>query len=126
MPKSAKLGQNFLHDRNVARKIVDLLHEQQRPLLEIGAGKGILSELLLERFAGRQVTLVEIDPALAAELERRFRGRAEIIGSDILQVDLAALFPRDKVTVIGNLPYHISKPLTTGSSPSAPGSARRS
>ncbi|MFH2107448.1 MAG: 16S rRNA (adenine(1518)-N(6)/adenine(1519)-N(6))-dimethyltransferase RsmA [Chrysiogenia bacterium] len=111
MSKSAKLGQNFLHDRNVARKIVDLLHEQQGPLLDIGAGKGILSELLLEKFAGRQVTLVEIDPLLAAELERRFRGRAEIIGSDILQLDLKKMCPAGSFTVIGNLPYHISKPL---------------
>ncbi|MCJ7525117.1 MAG: hypothetical protein MUP71_07805, partial [Candidatus Aminicenantes bacterium] len=48
MSKSAKLGQNFLRDRNFARKIVDLLQEPQGPLLEIGAGRGILSELLVE------------------------------------------------------------------------------
>jgi len=111
MPKSAKLGQNFLRDRNFARKIVDLLHEPQGPLLEIGAGRGILSELLVEKFPGRPITLVEIDPALAGELERRFNGRAEILGSDILLIDLALMFPLNRIAVIGNLPYHISKPL---------------
>jgi len=111
MPKSAKLGQNFLRDRNFARKIVDLLHEPQGPLLEIGAGRGILSELLVEKFPGRPITLVEIDPLLVRELEQLLAGRAQIINGDILQIDLAAMFPQAQVTVIGNLPYHISKPL---------------
>ena len=73
MAKSAKLGQNFLRDMNIARKIVALLDAAAEPLLEIGAGHGTLSGLLLDRFAGRQVTLVEIDPALVSELEGRFR-----------------------------------------------------
>jgi len=111
MSKSAKLGQNFLRDRNFVRKIVDLLQEPQGPLLEIGAGRGILSELLVEKFPGRPITLVEIDPLLVRELEQLLAGRAQIINGDILQIDLAAMFPQAQVTVIGNLPYHISKPL---------------
>lgn len=111
MSKSAKLGQNFLSDRNFARKIVELLEAPAGPLLEIGAGRGSLSELLLEKFAGRQAALVEIDPGLVSELENRFAGRAQIFSGDILQIDLAKIFPQTRVTVIGNLPYHISKPL---------------
>lgn len=119
MTKSAKLGQNFLRDANIARRIVDLVPPGPGPLLEIGAGHGILSELLLERFPGRQLILVEVDPLLAADLEHRFIGTedsrrrdgVEIIGMDILQLDLAGRFAAGTVTVIGNLPYHISKPL---------------
>ncbi len=109
--KSARLGQNFLRDKNIARKIVGLLEARPAPLLEIGAGKGILSEMLLERFPGRHITLAEIDPLLVSELERRFAGRVQIVSGDVLQIDPGKLFPRTRITVIGNLPYHISKPL---------------
>ncbi len=119
MAKSAKLGQNFLHDANIARRIVDLVPPGTGPLLEIGPGKGILSRLLAERFPGRRLTLVEVDPLLATDLEHRFNGTedpcrgdaVEIIGMDILRLDLAGRFAAGAVTVIGNLPYHISKPL---------------
>ena len=111
MAKSAKLGQNFLRDRNFARRIVELLEAPRGPLLEIGAGYGSLSEPLLEKFPGRQVTLVEIDPTLVKELEINFAGRAQILSGDILGVDLENIYPQTRVNVIGNLPYHISKPL---------------
>jgi 16S rRNA (adenine1518-N6/adenine1519-N6)-dimethyltransferase len=111
MVKAAKLGQNFLCDKNIARKIIGLLEAPQGPLLEIGAGMGILSELLLEKFAARPITLVEIDSNLVQDLECRFSGRAEIIGGDILQVDLGKMRPDRSYAVIGNLPYHISKRL---------------
>ena len=65
MPKSAKLGQNFLHDRNIAAKIIDAFLPQPGPVLEIGAGPGILSALLLEKVPAGRVTLVEIDRFLA-------------------------------------------------------------
>ncbi|HUU05634.1 MAG TPA: 16S rRNA (adenine(1518)-N(6)/adenine(1519)-N(6))-dimethyltransferase RsmA [Patescibacteria group bacterium] len=111
MHKSAQLGQNFLRDGNFARKIVGLLEAPAGPILEIGAGRGILSELLVEKFPGRPITLVEIDPLLVTELEQHLVGRAQIISGDILQIDLARMFPQTRIAVIGNLPYHISKPL---------------
>ncbi len=119
MAKSAKLGQNFLRDMNIARKIVALLEAAPEPLLEIGAGHGSLSGLLLKKYPGRQVTLVEIDPVLVQELESLFAnpegphqvGRARVLAADILHVDLAEMFPQTRVDVIGNLPYHISKPV---------------
>jgi 16S rRNA (adenine1518-N6/adenine1519-N6)-dimethyltransferase len=111
MSKSARLGQNFLRDENYAQRIVDLLETSAGPLLEIGAGKGILSERLLGKFPGRHIILVEIDPVLARELEHRLGGRVEVLATDILDVDLMKMFPQIQVAVIGNLPYHISKPL---------------
>lgn len=111
MTKSAKMGQNFLRDERVARRIADLVPAGDGPLLEIGPGRGILTRLLLERFPGRPLTLVEIDPGLADQLLGEFGARARVRNEDILEVDLAGCFPGEKVTVAGNLPYHISKPL---------------
>jgi 16S rRNA (adenine1518-N6/adenine1519-N6)-dimethyltransferase len=106
-----RFGQNFLRDMNIARRIVKLLEAPVGPVLEIGAGKGILSELLLEKFPGRRITLVEIDPGMVTELKHRFGNRAGIMAGDILEIDLAERYSKERVAVIGNLPYHISKPL---------------
>jgi 16S rRNA (adenine1518-N6/adenine1519-N6)-dimethyltransferase len=127
MVKSAKLGQNFLRDRNIAAKIIDIFMPPPAggnlrgptsrslgtggPVLEIGAGPGILSAMLLEKFSPGRVTLVEIDPSLAENLRARFGGLAHVLEKDILGLDLAELFPGTSVHVIGNLPYHISKEL---------------
>jgi 16S rRNA (adenine1518-N6/adenine1519-N6)-dimethyltransferase len=109
MPKSAKLGQNFLRDRNIAAKIVNAFLPQPGPVLEIGSGPGILSGLLLEKIPAGRVTLVEIDRFLAQGLRQRFGDPPQIIEADILKIDLARRYPHDQVAIIGNLPYHISK-----------------
>jgi 16S rRNA (adenine1518-N6/adenine1519-N6)-dimethyltransferase len=111
MAKSAKIGQNFLHDKNIAAKIIDIFAPPPGPVLEIGAGPGILSAMLVEKFSPGRVTLVEIDPLLALNLRERFGERAHILEKDILELDLAELLPEGSVSIIGNLPYHISKPL---------------
>jgi len=111
MPKSAKLGQNFLHDKNIAAKIISVFLPQTGPVLEIGPGPGILSALLLEKIPADGVTLVEVDRFLARGLAERFGGAPRVIQEDILKIDLERLYPRDRVAVIGNLPYHISKEL---------------
>jgi 16S rRNA (adenine1518-N6/adenine1519-N6)-dimethyltransferase len=107
--KSAKLGQNFLRDERVARRIIELVPEGNGPLLEIGPGQGALSRLLLERFPGRRLVLVEVDRFFAAELQQRFADRAQVVNDDILRLDTPALFAGEAATVVGNLPYHISK-----------------
>ncbi|MCU0277055.1 MAG: 16S rRNA (adenine(1518)-N(6)/adenine(1519)-N(6))-dimethyltransferase RsmA, partial [Acidobacteria bacterium] len=106
-----KLGQNFLRDERVARRIVDLVPEGNAPLLEIGPGQGALSRLLLERFPGRRLVLVEVDRFFAAELRQRFADRAQVLNDDVLRIDAAALFGGQPAIMVGNLPYHISKPL---------------
>lgn len=111
MPKSAKLGQNFLHDRNIAAKIIDVFLPQAGPVLEIGSGPGILSALLLEKVPADRVTLVEVDRFLAQRLKGRFGDAPRIIQEDILAIDLEQLYPQGRVAIIGNLPYHISKEL---------------
>lgn len=111
MPKSAKIGQNFLHDKNIANKIIKAFQPPPGPVLEIGAGPGILSGLLLEKMPPGRLTVVEIDRFLAQRLRERFGERLRVVESDILDIDLANLYPVDRVAIIGNLPYHISKAL---------------
>ena len=80
-------------------------------MLEIGAGPGILSGLLLEKIPPGRLTLVEVDPFLAQRLRERFGDEPRILEKSILEIDLAGLFQSQPVAVIGNLPYHISKAL---------------
>ncbi len=111
MTKSAKLGQNFLRNESVARRIVELVPPGEGPLLEIGPGRGILTRMLLERFPGRTLAVVEVDPGLADGLQQEFGGRVRVLSRDILDIELERVFPGGSVTVAGNLPYHISKPM---------------
>jgi 16S rRNA (adenine1518-N6/adenine1519-N6)-dimethyltransferase len=102
-------GQNFLHDRNIARKIVDLAGSLPPPYLEIGPGLGALTRPLAE--AGAKVVAVEVDRGLAAHLRRQFAGTSV----DVLEADFLAVpddewrerFPAGG-TAVGNLPYSIS------------------
>ena len=105
------LGQNFLHDRNLARWIVD--QAQITPedyVVEIGPGLGALTEFILEKDA--HVLAIEKDARLAKFLRSRFADeRLEIVNTDALKFDPRILFAHRCVKLIGNLPYNISSPL---------------
>src|SRR5215813_1325190 len=105
------LGQNFLHDQNLARWIVD--QAQITPedyVVEIGPGLGALTRFLLEK--GAHVLAIEKDARLANFLRSRFGNeRLEIVNADALKFDLRVLFAHRCVKLIGNLPYNISSPL---------------
>src|SRR5262245_56073640 len=105
------LGQNFLHDQNLARWIVD--QAQITPtdyVIEIGPGLGALTSLLLEK--GAHVLAIEKDARLATFLGSRFGDeRLEIVNADALKFDPRVLFAHRYVKLIGNLPYNISSPL---------------
>lgn len=106
-PKKA-LGQHFLTDMSVARRIADTLSDYVGlPVLEIGPGMGVLTKFLLE--SGHDVTVVEIDKESVAYLESNFPeldGR--IIDGDFLKMGLDELFGGDRFAIIGNYPYNIS------------------
>jgi 16S rRNA (adenine1518-N6/adenine1519-N6)-dimethyltransferase len=97
-------GQNFLVDRNVAQAIVDWAGVSGREVLEIGPGKGILTELLAE--TSGSLCAVEIDPQLADALSTRFADRSDvrIVAGDALTEDPDRLMP-SPVRIVSNLPY---------------------
>ncbi|HJX82630.1 MAG TPA: 16S rRNA (adenine(1518)-N(6)/adenine(1519)-N(6))-dimethyltransferase RsmA, partial [Candidatus Udaeobacter sp.] len=105
------LGQNFLHDQNLARWIVDQAQiSSDDYVLEIGPGLGALTELLLEKSA--RVLAIEKDTRLANFLRERFpHERLEILNIDALKFDARVLFAHRRVKLLGNLPYNISSPL---------------
>ncbi len=100
------LGQHFLTDHNIARKIVDQL-SCSYPVLEIGPGKGILTQYLLGK-ANRGFYLIEIDTEASAYLENEYpQLKGSLITGDFLKTDLTRIF-LDDFSVIGNFPYNIS------------------
>jgi 16S rRNA (adenine1518-N6/adenine1519-N6)-dimethyltransferase len=109
-PPNKRLGQNFLIDPNIVRKIVALAElSLSDHVLEIGPGRGILTEALCHA-AGR-VTAVEVDPRLHAYLETRQAKlpNVELVCEDALVYPLESLPPGS--IVVANLPYYISTPL---------------
>jgi 16S rRNA (adenine1518-N6/adenine1519-N6)-dimethyltransferase len=110
-----KLGQNFLVSPTAPRAIVDALGDlAQASVLEIGAGRGVLTSLLAQR--AQDLIAVELDRALAASLQREWLTsdkKVEIVCQDILTVDLTQLANQRgvRLQVVGNLPYYISSPI---------------
>ncbi len=108
------LGQNFLVDPAIARRIVEAAGAAPGdPVLEIGPGRGALTGMLAE--LGGPLVLLEKDDTLAADLERRFAGhpRVVVVHDDAMRVDLAALaelLTGDGSTVraVANLPYNVA------------------
>ena len=105
------LGQNFLHDPNLARAIVSLLDIQPGDhIVEIGPGLGALTELLAP--AASRLTLVEKDSRLVPHLRSTFDApHVSIHHMDALEFDLRELWGHGPVKIVGNLPYYISSPL---------------
>lgn len=102
------LGQHFLKDQNIARKIVDSLQATGlRQVLEIGPGMGVLTQYLLQK-EDYQTSVVEIDTESVEYLHRHFPQLSDrIISKDFLKLDLSQLFS-EKFAIIGNFPYNIS------------------
>jgi 16S rRNA (adenine1518-N6/adenine1519-N6)-dimethyltransferase len=106
-----RFGQNFLTDASAVVRIVAALDPSPAEnVLEIGPGRGALTEALLA--AVPAMTAVEIDRDLAADLQARYPGdRLRLIVSDVKDVALAPLAAGGPLVVAGNLPYNISKPV---------------
>ncbi len=119
--RKPKLGQNFLADRSAAERIVVALRDvSASTVIEIGPGRGALTQVLAQK-AGHLIA-IEIDRVLAAQLRMKYSlyRNVEIIEADVLSVDFDALFhPRPgaltgiapvihKADVVGNIPYYIT------------------
>ncbi len=105
------LGQHYLKDRNIARKIVgSLTLKGYDCILEIGPGKGVLSDLLLT-VPGLDVRFVEIDAASVSYLNVNYpEMKNRIVHADILKARMDEIFP-GTFAIIGNFPYNISSQL---------------
>jgi 16S rRNA (adenine1518-N6/adenine1519-N6)-dimethyltransferase len=109
-PYRKSLGQHFLTDRNIVRKIVRLAELQPgETVLEIGAGRGILTEALLEVCGA--VVAIEVDRALCAHLRATLNNRPnfKLIEADALSFEYGSLAA--PFLIVANLPYNISTPL---------------
>jgi 16S rRNA (adenine1518-N6/adenine1519-N6)-dimethyltransferase len=110
-PTRKSLGQHFLNDRRILGRIADALQlEGHETVLEIGPGRGALTDILAER-AGRLIA-IEYDRALAALLRERYarRGNVLIAEGDVLQLSLGELAAGPYV-LVGNVPYYITTPI---------------
>jgi len=104
-PKKS-LGQHFLKDCNIAKKIVCSLSAGSKNILEVGPGKGILTRFLAER-EDTNLKLVEVDKVYVDILRQKYPAGPEIIHDDFLKLELRSIF-KEKFAIIGNFPYHIS------------------
>jgi 16S rRNA (adenine1518-N6/adenine1519-N6)-dimethyltransferase len=104
-------GQNFLHDKNMAKWIVDRLALQPSDhVVEIGPGLGALTANFSQ--SGVSATLLEKDKLFAEFVENTFSGdRIRVVKGDALECDVRDFFPLGTVKVVGNLPYYASTPI---------------
>lgn len=102
------LGQHFLKDEDIAKKIADTLTGNgYDTALEIGPGMGVLTKYLLEKDYTTHV--IEIDRASVAYLQAHFLNLSQrIISANFLKLDISTTFKGEQLAIIGNFPYNIS------------------
>ncbi len=102
------LGQHFLHDESIAKKIADTLTlDGYSNVLEIGPGMGVLTRHLLEKSI--TITALELDSESVAYLETHFNSPSlRVEEGDFLKYDLSHLMGNAPFAIIGNFPYNIS------------------
>ena len=102
------LGQNFLIDKNIINKIINLIKVEDRNIIEIGPGKGALTDEILNR-KPKSLILIEKDKFLSDKLKSKYMNfpSVKILNEDILNFDIEKNLLQDSV-VFGNLPYNIS------------------
>ncbi len=101
------LGQHFLNDLDIARRITESLSTPPSQVIEVGPGMGVLTQFLIQR-SEIDLYLVEIDTESVEYLHTHYPLLQErIIEGDFLKMDFKKLFP-EKFSIIGNFPYNIS------------------
>jgi len=109
---SKRLGQSFLVDPAVLADVEEhVTRTSPKTILEIGAGLGAVTEVLLR--CGRAIVAVEVDHRLAELLERRLRGQHQltVVREDVLELDLDSAIGEEPAYVVGSLPYRITAPI---------------
>ena len=107
-----RFGQNFLADKAIIEKIVSFVNAKvEDNLIEIGPGKGALTDLLVSRCPSMQA--LEVDRELVDFLKIKYSSYEDFLvhEKDALKTDYANFKFADKLRLVGNLPYNISTPL---------------
>ena len=100
------LGQNFLTDQNILKKIVEITKIKNHSILEVGPGTGNLTSHILKNNP-KKFFVIEKDNNLASFLADQFKNKIIIINEDILKINEKKI-AKEKLIVFGNLPYNIS------------------
>ena len=102
------LGQNFLIDKNIIRKIINLVKLEKKNIIEIGAGHGALTDEILKK-KPNLLNIIDKDIILYKKLKIKYSGvkNVKLFNDDILDFDLESLVKKNSI-IIGNLPYNIS------------------
>ena len=100
------LGQNFLIDQNIIKKIIDIVDIEDKDILEIGPGTGSLTSEILKK-KPKKIILIEKDDKLVEILKNKFNKNIVFINKDVLKINENSL-NNQILTVFGNLPYNIS------------------
>ena len=105
-PKKA-LGQHFLTDQNIAKKIVDQLSPDLETVIEVGAGTGVLTQYMVNDILDK-FYVIEIDRESIEYLKQHYPSLGDhLIQGDFLKADLSQYGQRN-MAIIGNFPYNIS------------------
>ena len=101
------LGQNFLHDKNIIKKIINLDLVKDKSILEIGPGNGALTFEIIKKNP-KNLTLVEKDKDLFKNLNEKIKyTNYKILNEDIMNLNVESILEKDSI-IFGNLPYNIS------------------
>ena len=101
------LGQNFLHDKNIIKKIINLDSVKDKSILEIGPGNGALTFEIIKKNP-KNLTLVEKDKDLFKNLNEKIKyTKCKIFNKDIMNLNVESILEKDSI-IFGNLPYNIS------------------
>ncbi len=106
-----RFGQNFLTDTSIVRQIADRYQNTKQTIVEIGPGRGALTEALLD--CGSNVVALELDRDLIPLLQKQFAARSnfKLLQGDALKFDWSTLAAESPLHIVGNLPYNIATPL---------------
>ena len=102
------LGQNFLIDKNIIYKIINLINIKNKDILEIGPGTGALTDQIINQNP-KSLIAVEKDTKLFNKLKKKYKDKKNILilNYDILKIDIEKII-KEETIVFGNLPYNIS------------------
>ena len=109
-----RFGQNFLHDKNIIKRIVKASNSKNKNILEVGPGPGLMTKILLDE-KPKNVLAIETDESflpILNKIKEDYPLKFNFIIQDILKVNLDDLM-KDSYSIVSNLPYNISVPFIT-------------